>query len=31
LQDLSTAAKNAISEGKSYAEAEKEIKLPKYE
>ncbi len=31
LQDLSAAVKKAISEGKSYADAEKEIKLPKYE
>jgi glyoxylase-like metal-dependent hydrolase (beta-lactamase superfamily II) len=31
LQDLSAAVKKAIGEGKSYANAEKEIKLPKYE
>jgi glyoxylase-like metal-dependent hydrolase (beta-lactamase superfamily II) len=31
LQDLSAAVKKAVSEGKSYAEAEKDIKLPKYE
>src|SRR5216683_1331570 len=31
LQDLSAAVKKAVSEGKSYADAEKEIKLPKYE
>jgi glyoxylase-like metal-dependent hydrolase (beta-lactamase superfamily II) len=31
LQDLSAAVKKAISEGKNYADAEKEIKLPKYE
>jgi glyoxylase-like metal-dependent hydrolase (beta-lactamase superfamily II) len=31
LQDLSAAVKKAIGEGKSYADAEKEIKLPKYE
>ena len=31
LQDLSGAVKKAISEGKNYADAEKEIKLPKYE
>jgi hypothetical protein len=28
---LSAAVKNAVEEGKSYADAEKEIKLPKYE
>jgi hypothetical protein len=31
LQDLSAAVKKAISKGKSYADAAKEIKLPKYE
>jgi glyoxylase-like metal-dependent hydrolase (beta-lactamase superfamily II) len=31
LQDLSVAVKTAVSEGKSYADAQKEIKLPKYE
>jgi len=31
LQDLSGAVKKAVSEGKSYADAQKEIKLPKYE
>jgi glyoxylase-like metal-dependent hydrolase (beta-lactamase superfamily II) len=31
LQDLSAAVKKAVSDGKSYADAEKEIKLPKYE
>jgi glyoxylase-like metal-dependent hydrolase (beta-lactamase superfamily II) len=31
LQDLSAAVKKAVGEGKSYADAEKEIKLPKYE
>ena len=31
LQDLSAAVKNAVNDGKSYADAEKEIKLPKYE
>jgi glyoxylase-like metal-dependent hydrolase (beta-lactamase superfamily II) len=31
LQDLSAAVKKAVSEGKSYDVAEKEIKLPKYE
>lgn len=31
LQDLSAAVKKAISEGKSYADAVKDIKLPKYE
>jgi glyoxylase-like metal-dependent hydrolase (beta-lactamase superfamily II) len=31
LQDLSAAAKKAVDEGKSYADAQKEIKLPKYE
>ena len=31
LQDLSAAVKKAIGEGKSYVDAEKEIKLPKYE
>jgi glyoxylase-like metal-dependent hydrolase (beta-lactamase superfamily II) len=31
LQDLSAAVKKAVSEGKNYADAEKEIKLPKYE
>ena len=31
LQDLSAAVKKALGEGKSYADAEKEIKLPKYE
>ena len=31
LQDLSAAVKNSVNDGKSYADAEKEIKLPKYE
>jgi len=31
LQDLSAAVKKAVTDGKSYADAEKEIKLPKYE
>lgn len=31
LQDLSAAVKKAVSENKSYADAQKEIKLPKYE
>jgi glyoxylase-like metal-dependent hydrolase (beta-lactamase superfamily II) len=31
LQDLSAAVKQAVGEGKSYADAEKDIKLPKYE
>jgi glyoxylase-like metal-dependent hydrolase (beta-lactamase superfamily II) len=31
LQDLSAAVKKAIGDGKNYADAEKEIKLPKYE
>jgi glyoxylase-like metal-dependent hydrolase (beta-lactamase superfamily II) len=31
LQDLSAAVKKAVGEGKSYADAEAEIKLPKYE
>jgi len=31
LQDLSGAVKKAVSEGKSYADAQKEVKLPKYE
>jgi glyoxylase-like metal-dependent hydrolase (beta-lactamase superfamily II) len=31
LQDLSAAVKKAIDEGKSYADAQKDIKLPKYE
>jgi glyoxylase-like metal-dependent hydrolase (beta-lactamase superfamily II) len=31
LQDLSAAVKKAVEEGKSYADAQKEIKLPKYE
>jgi glyoxylase-like metal-dependent hydrolase (beta-lactamase superfamily II) len=31
LQDLSAAAKKAVDEGKSYADAQKEVKLPKYE
>jgi glyoxylase-like metal-dependent hydrolase (beta-lactamase superfamily II) len=31
LQDLSAAVKQAVAEGKSYDQAEKEIKLPKYE
>jgi glyoxylase-like metal-dependent hydrolase (beta-lactamase superfamily II) len=31
LEDLEAAVKKAISEGKNYADAEKEIKLPKYE
>jgi glyoxylase-like metal-dependent hydrolase (beta-lactamase superfamily II) len=31
LQDLSAAVKQAVSENKSYADAQKEIKLPKYE
>jgi len=30
LQDLSAAVKNAVNEGKSYADVQKEIKLPKY-
>jgi glyoxylase-like metal-dependent hydrolase (beta-lactamase superfamily II) len=31
LEDLEAAVKKAIGEGKNYADAEKEIKLPKYE
>jgi glyoxylase-like metal-dependent hydrolase (beta-lactamase superfamily II) len=31
LQDLSAAVKKAVADGKSYADAQKEIKLPKYE
>jgi glyoxylase-like metal-dependent hydrolase (beta-lactamase superfamily II) len=31
LQDLSAAVKKAVSEGKSYADAQKDIKLEKYE
>jgi hypothetical protein len=31
LQDLSAAVKQAVSEGKTYADAQKDIKLPKYE
>jgi glyoxylase-like metal-dependent hydrolase (beta-lactamase superfamily II) len=31
LQDLSAAVKKAIDEGKNFADAEKDIKLPKYE
>jgi len=31
LQDLSAAVKQAVADGKSYEQAEKEIKLPKYE
>ena len=31
LQDLSAAVKKAVAEGKSYADAQKDIKLPKYE
>jgi len=31
LQDLSAAVKQSVGEGKSYADAQKEIKLPKYE
>jgi glyoxylase-like metal-dependent hydrolase (beta-lactamase superfamily II) len=31
LQDLSTAVKKAVDDGKSYADAQKDIKLPKYE
>src|SRR5438105_782756 len=31
LEDLSAAVKKAVSENKSYADAQKEIKLPKYE
>ena len=31
MQDLSAAVKKAVGEGKSYADAEKEITLPKYE
>jgi glyoxylase-like metal-dependent hydrolase (beta-lactamase superfamily II) len=31
LQELSAAVKKSVSEGKSYADAQKEIKLPKYE
>ena len=31
LQDLSAAVKKAVEQDKSYADAEKEIKLPKYE
>jgi glyoxylase-like metal-dependent hydrolase (beta-lactamase superfamily II) len=31
LQDLSAAVKKAVMENKSYADAEKDIKLPKYE
>jgi glyoxylase-like metal-dependent hydrolase (beta-lactamase superfamily II) len=31
LQDLSAAVKKSVDEGKSYADAQKDIKLPKYE
>ena len=31
LQDLSAAVKHAVNDNKSYADAQKEIKLPKYE
>ena len=31
LQDLSAAVKQAVGEGKSIADAQKEVKLPKYE
>ncbi len=31
LQELSAAVKKAVDEGKSYADAQKEIKLPKYD
>jgi glyoxylase-like metal-dependent hydrolase (beta-lactamase superfamily II) len=31
LQDLSAAVKAAVAEGKNYADAQKDIKLPKYE
>jgi len=31
LQDLSAAVKQAVNEGKSYADAQKDLKLPKYE
>jgi glyoxylase-like metal-dependent hydrolase (beta-lactamase superfamily II) len=31
LQELSAAVKKAVGEGKNYADAQKEIKLPKYE
>ena len=31
LQDLSAAVKKAVDEGKCYADAQKDIKLPKYE
>src|SRR3954467_7077429 len=31
LQELSAAVKNAVNESKSYADAQKDIKLPKYE
>ena len=31
LQDLSAAVKQAVNDGKSYADAQKDIKLPKYE
>ena len=31
LQELSAAVKKAVDEGKSYADAQKDIKLPKYE
>jgi hypothetical protein len=31
LQDLSAAVKKAVDEGKNYADAQKDIKLPKYE
>ena len=31
LQDLSAAVKSAVNESKSYADAQKDIKLPKYE
>ena len=31
LQDLSAAVKKAVDEGKSYADAQKDITLPKYE
>ena len=31
LKDLSVAVKQAVDEGKNYAEAQRDIKLPKYE
>jgi hypothetical protein len=31
LQDLSSAVKKAVNDNKSYADAQKDIKLPKYE